>query len=101
MAITHDPQRGAWRVLEPWEQANLATNSAAAKRGARWPLSARLRGHAQRLLRRVAPALPENNGLIVPEVFSPAVAAALPDLFSQTRRPRVALFHDAIALKFP
>jgi len=39
--------------------------------------------------------------LLVPEVFSPAVAAALPALVAATHGPRVALFHDAIALRFP
>jgi len=38
---------------------------------------------------------------LVPEVFSPAVARTLPELFATTTGPRVALFHDAIALKFP
>ena len=39
--------------------------------------------------------------MIVPEIFSPAVAASLPSLLNITQGPRVALFHDAIALKFP
>lgn len=37
----------------------------------------------------------------MPEVFSPAVGAALPALFAATTGPRAAIFHDAIALKFP
>ena len=101
-AITHDPFRNTWRELAPWERANLTDPAAAEKRGARWPRSARLAGHAARLLRRPAPALPAaNTGLIVPEIFSPRVAAALPALFAKTQGPRVAIFHDAIALKFP
>ena len=100
-AVTHDPHRHVWRVLEPWERANLAATAAAEKRGAQWPLGAKLRGRSARLLGRRAPAVPENSGLLVPEVFSPAVAAALPALFAATRGPRVAVFHDAIALQFP
>ena len=100
-AITHDPYRQAWRELEPWERANLASANPSAKRGARWPLGARLRSLAGRGLGRPAPPLPENGGLIIPEVFSPEVARALPALFAATRGPRVAIFHDAIALKFP
>ena len=46
-------------------------------------------------------ALPDNSGVLCPEVFSPGVARALPDLFASARGPRVALFHDAIALKLP
>lgn len=101
IAITHDPHRDAWRPLEPWECANLAATGAAAKRRARWPLHAQLRGHTRRLLGRSACALPANSGLLVPEVFSPAVAAALPALFAAASGPRVAVFHDAIALKYP
>jgi glycosyltransferase involved in cell wall biosynthesis len=37
---------------------------------------------------------------VVPEIFSPAVNHALPALFA-AGRPRVALFHDAIALRLP
>src|SRR5690606_34096124 len=43
--------------------------------------------------------LPPANGLIVPELFSPEVARTFPQL--KVQGPRVALFHDAIALKFP
>lgn len=98
--VTHDPHRGLWRTLEPWEQANLSATDAAPKRGAQWPVTAKVRGRIGRWLSS-SPALPENSGVLVPEVFSPAVAAALPALFAATRGPRVALFHDAIALKLP
>lgn len=101
LAVTHDPHWRAWRELEPWEEANLAANSTAAKRGAQWPLAARLRGRARRVLGSAPPPLPANGGLIVPEVFSPSVARALPRVFDAVHGPRVALFHDAIALRFP
>ena len=99
--VTHDPHRHTWRPLEAWEEKNLRGTAASAKRGAAWPLTARLRGAAMRRLRIAAPAVPANSGLLVPEVFSPAVAAALPALFAHAGGPRVAVFHDAIALKFP
>src|SRR5476651_2068251 len=101
LAITHDPHRHAWRTLERWELANLAATGATEKRGAQWPLAAKLRGRAARWRGAAAAALPENSGLLVPEVFSPGVAAALPSLFGAARGPRVAVFHDAIALQFP
>jgi glycosyltransferase involved in cell wall biosynthesis len=41
------------------------------------------------------------QGVLVPEIFSPAVAGALPALFAASAGPRVALFHDAIALQLP
>ena len=101
MAITFDPWRPAWRRLERWEETNLSVTSGAGKRGARWPLTARLRGRWRRLTSGQIPPLPANSGLIVPEVFSPAVAGALPELFAQTPGRRVAVFHDAIPLTHP
>ena len=100
VAITHDPHLHGWRRTEDWENANLAATEAAAKRGSRWSLRARWQGRARRFLRRT-PSLPQHSGLLVPEVFSAQVASALPGLLAKVRGPRVALFHDAIALKFP
>lgn len=99
--ITHDPHRACWRELEPWEQENLVVDAAAAKRGAQWPLLAQLRGRTHRLVGSTNAPLPANSGVLVPEVFSPRVARALPVLFAATQGPRVALFHDAIALVYP
>ncbi len=102
--ITHDPHARTWRALEAWELANLRTDAAAHRRGARWPLAARLRGRWRRLTRPSAGAralFPDARALVVPEIFSPAVAAALPALTAAVRGPRLALFHDAIALQFP
>jgi glycosyltransferase involved in cell wall biosynthesis len=105
--VTHDPYLRAWRPLQAWERRNLADHSAGgAGRRAQWPLTARLRGSIARLLAgraRTGGPQPEPrySGLLVPEIFSPAVAAALPALFAMTAGPRVAVFHDAIALRFP
>jgi glycosyltransferase involved in cell wall biosynthesis len=99
--ITWDPHAGHWRKLEPWEAAGLQSTAPAAHRGAHWPWPARLRGRWQRLSRQAPSHLPATAGLIVPELFSPAVATALPALLATVHGPRVALFHDAIALKFP
>lgn len=101
VGVTHDPYRRSWRTLEAWEHDNLSATAAAAKRGARWPWGATLRSRVQRLIGSRSTPLPENSGLVVPEVFSPGVARALPALFAATTGPRVALFHDAIALRLP
>lgn len=101
LPITHDPYRCTWRPLEAWEHANLAATAPAAKRGAQWPLSARLRGLIFKSQISDLKFTLETRGLLVPEIFSPAVAAALPSLFTAVRGPRIAIFHDAIALKFP
>jgi len=97
-AITWDPYAQQWRELDQNENANLSSNSPAKKRGAKWPLSTKIRGHWH-ALRGAKHPLPSAEGIIVPEIFSTDVHAALPFLSSQL--PRVALFHDAIALKLP
>ncbi|MEY2878865.1 MAG: hypothetical protein RLZZ15_1245 [Verrucomicrobiota bacterium] len=108
--VTHDPHLGAWRALQPWEHANLAAVGAAAQRRAHWPLAAKLRGHARRWLgggdsfalgSQLSIPSSAAAGLLVPEIFSPAVAAALPELFAATRGPHAAIFYDAIALQYP
>ncbi|MGH7947464.1 MAG: glycosyltransferase [Opitutaceae bacterium] len=108
LPITHDPHRGTWRMLDSWERTNLTTDGSAEKRGARWPLVVRIRGRVHRSFGRAARVDPQLardasavSGLIVPELFSPATARALPDLFAASSGPRVAVFHDAIALQFP
>jgi glycosyltransferase involved in cell wall biosynthesis len=103
-AVCLDPHEGAWRPLEPWEERNLSAAEPAAGRGMRWPLAARIRGRLRRLRRRPSPLAGLRGspaGIIMPEIFSEEVAAALPALFSATKGPRIALFHDAIALQMP
>ena len=101
--VCFDPYEGSWRPLEPWEEENLSAPEPSGGRGSHWPLMARLRGRARHILRRPVglSALHGAGGAIFPEVFSPDVARALPDIFAATAGPRVALFHDAIALQFP
>lgn len=97
-AITWDPYAHHWRGLNVIEQQNLGARTPSSKRGAVWPWSTQLRGWSQRLLKR-ASVLPLSHGLIVPELFSATVAAVLPLI--KISGPRIALFHDAIALKYP
>jgi glycosyltransferase involved in cell wall biosynthesis len=102
-AICFDPFWRRWRPLERWELANLDATGPASGRGARWPLPARLRGLARRWLGaspRLSKAGPA-SGILLPEIFSAETAAHLPALFAAAPGPRVALFHDAIALQFP
>ncbi|MDO8539747.1 MAG: glycosyltransferase family 1 protein [Opitutaceae bacterium] len=102
VAVTHDPYARRWRQLQRWEEDNLKSQAPAPKRGAHWSMAARFRSRASRVFTRAGgPHLPENCGLVVPEVFSPAVARAWPELFAVVQGPRVAIFHDAIALKLP
>lgn len=100
--ICFDPHLDAWRLLDAGELASLNDRSARAghSRGAKWSFAQKISGHARRLTGRRL-SLPEADGLVCPELFSPKVAAQLPALFARVRGPRVALFHDAIGLKFP
>ena len=99
--ICYDPFLRAWRRLNAGELNSLRPGQAAGNsRGAKWPLRERLAGHARRLS-GFAPAVPRGDALVCPELFSPAVAAHLPELFQAVRGPRVAIFHDAIGLKLP
>jgi len=102
--VTRDPFVGAWRALEPWELANLANSQGGEKRKAEWPRIARWRGRLRRALGRTPHhALPRHDyaGLIVPELFAQRVARDYPKLFAHVSGPRVALFLDAIPLRFP
>jgi glycosyltransferase involved in cell wall biosynthesis len=115
IAVCYDPWQKTWRMIEPWEEKNLAVKTAAASRGASWPWRARFRGVLRRHLGRASTLSSQLStldsrlsasgchpaSLLVPEIFSPGVAAALPALFSQVSGPRAAIFHDAIALKLP
>lgn len=100
-AVTYDPYEKIWRSLARWERRTLSAQETAAKRGAKWPWTAQLGGRAKRWMQRGAVSAPAGSGLVVPEVFSSSVALNLPALFATVSGPRVALFHDAIALKFP
>ncbi len=101
VAVCFDPHLGAWRSLDRREAELLRPGGEAARsRGAKWTLAQKLSGHARRLAGKKA-ALPPADGLVCPELFSPKVNARLPELFSRVRGPRVALFHDAIGLKYP
>jgi len=100
-AVTWDAYAGHWRPLNDRENASLRDEAISGHRGAQWPWSTRMQSRWHRLTRQPAPVLPATSGLIVPEIFTAAVAAAQPALFAAARGPRVALFHDALALRFP
>lgn len=105
--VSYDPYERAWRPLEPWEEVNLEAADPGEGRGARWPLAARLRGRVRRMAGRASPfggwspSPDAPEGVIVPEIFSAEVAGSLPALFALSKGPRVAIFHDAVALRFP
>lgn len=99
--VTWDPYADAWRALNDGEAASLSSDDAARRRRSHWPLPLRVRGWARRIRRTPERLTDAQSQLIVPEIFSARVGAALPRLLSAVSGPRVALFHDAIALRLP
>lgn len=100
--VCFDPHLDAWRKLTGSEIAVLSdrTAGASATRGSQWSLVQKISGHARRLTDSRSP-LSDTYGLICPEIFSAKGGARLPELFQTVRGPAVAVFHDAIPLKFP
>lgn len=99
--ICFDPHQHAWRALDRGELAALRDRGGVSQsRGAKWTLTQKLAGRARRLVGQ-RPTLPAAHGLLVPELFGIGVARQLPALLASVRGPRVAVFHDAIGLKFP
>lgn len=104
--VCYDPYESGWRLLCPWERANLAPprGRLSGTRGARWPLTAKIAGRLRRLRARWtnAPASGLSGDCFLElEIFSPVVGRALPAVFAGVSGPRIALFHDAIALQLP
>jgi glycosyltransferase involved in cell wall biosynthesis len=100
-AVCHDPYFGAWRPLNTGELDRLRPGQTThGSRGMKWPLHLRLAGHARRLA-GAKPMLPAADGFVCPELFSAQTGARLPEILGVVRGPRVAIFHDAIGLKYP
>jgi glycosyltransferase involved in cell wall biosynthesis len=102
-AICFDPHLDDWRNLQPDELAVLRDRSggrAGGTRGARWTLPQKISGHARRLAGRRT-SLPPARGLVCPELFPARIGARLDPLVAHVAGPCVAVFHDAIGLKYP
>lgn len=102
-AICFDPFASAWRPLDEREfllACGTIPPPAGTRRGTAWPLDRKLRSWCNRLTGTTA-APPPATGLVCPEIFSPGVAARLPELFARVAGPRVAFFFDTIPLTHP
>lgn len=99
-AVTWDPYARTWRDVATWERANLEATTPDKRRGATWPMRAKVGGFIRRRktvsTSAVSGKIPA-TGALVPEIFSAAVARHLHAL----PQPRIAVFHDAIAMKLP
>jgi glycosyltransferase involved in cell wall biosynthesis len=100
--ICHDHHMQGWRPLSSGELSILRDRSGGAgkSRGAKWTMAQRYSGRARRWF-GLQPRLPDSAGLICPEFFSNRAGAVLPGLLAAVNGPRVAVFYDAIPLKFP
>ncbi|MBK9989593.1 MAG: glycosyltransferase family 4 protein [Verrucomicrobia bacterium] len=100
--VCFDPHQSAWRALQDWEQAilNDTQGVGSAHRSTDWPLKVRLAGYARQIF-NARSTCPAGIALVAPEIFSAKIARAYPALFARVRGPRVAVFHDAVALKLP
>ena len=100
--VCYDPHLEGWRELVADERAVLrdCSGGTGRSRGAKWTLAQKIGGASRRWFGGKT-ALPAPAGLICPELFSAKVGARLPELMSHVAGPRVAIFYDAIPLKFP
>jgi len=102
-AVCFDPFAADWRPLDERERLlarGTIPPASGTRRGTLWPLGRKLRSWCGRLTGTTA-ALPPATGLVCPEIFSPQVAARLPELFARISGPRVAFFFDTIPLTHP
>jgi glycosyltransferase involved in cell wall biosynthesis len=100
--VCFDPHQDDWRILDENELTVLRDRTAGevTSRGSQWSLLQKISGHARRLTDS-RPPLPTAHGLVCPELFSAGAGTRLPDLLNRVSGPRIAVFHDAIGLKFP
>jgi glycosyltransferase involved in cell wall biosynthesis len=103
VAVVCDPYAKRWRAPDAAERALLNPNAAenpAQNRREVWSLAQKARGYLRRggeldwTKLRGAP-------LLAPEIFSPALFTAYSALRQKLAGPAAAVFHDAVALRFP
>ena len=104
-AVIYDKWQCSWRTASPSEREMLTPRGAegvARRKGESWTMAEKARGRVK-LLTGVKGPLPKVlDGVLFPEFISEKCVEALPDL--RRRLPKVpltAVFHDAIALRFP
>jgi len=102
-AVCLDPFAAAWRPLDERElllARGTLPPASDTRRGTFWPLGRKLRSWCSRFT-GTTDEPPPATGLVCPEIFSPQVAARLPELFARVTGPRVAFFFDTIPLTHP
>jgi len=106
--VIFDPYEGVWRHAGAEERRKLDLErfrKVSQKRGARWTLRQRMASRMHRFLppwsRELCPNGEQPSAFLVPEVFTARTGARYQALFRQISGPKVAIYYDAIAQKFP
>lgn len=103
-ALVHDPFLRDWRLASDKEKEMLRPDfgrSAGAKKKDSWAASEKLRGTLQRWKSQVPPLPADTRAVLFPEFILHRSIDALPRLQDRLPVKRLAIFHDAIALKLP
>lgn len=103
LPVVHDRYSGSWRPLDSLERTLLHPDPSLKpprKRSSSWSTAQKMRGRWARWT-GMGPRLPGIAGLFCPELFEARRDTAIFDSNIPPGLPRVAYFHDAIALKFP
>ena len=100
MPVAMDIQTREFRLLRPHEKTNLhwSDHHRPGDRGGKAPAWTRVKSSLGLMREK---QLPVPSGFFCPEVFNPKRVAAHRRVFPRWSCPKVALFHDAIALKLP
>jgi glycosyltransferase involved in cell wall biosynthesis len=105
MPVCFDPYAGFWRMPDSREVKLLSTNCHTkfeGKRFSHWSYTKKARGFA---LRHFSRGRRLNDigeaAFLTAEIFSPAVHSQYSTLFPIVTGPKIAVFHDAIALRLP
>ncbi len=97
-----DPYARLWRDLDRGERHLMEDEqSAGTRRSAHWSHLQKLKSRARRFLPIPDQPFEPVDGWVTPELFSPAIGQAYLHRPPPTQGPRIAIFHDAIALRNP
>ncbi|MFC1680650.1 glycosyltransferase family 4 protein [Pseudomonadota bacterium] len=105
LPVCFDPYAGFWRKLHRGENRLLSIDNNTrfkGKRNIHWSYISKVRGVALRQLSKgLQIDTPGETSFLTAEIFNPVVYAHYSRLFPEMRGPKVAVFHDAIALRLP
>jgi glycosyltransferase involved in cell wall biosynthesis len=104
-AIVHDPWQNSWRTALKAERIRLrpdGTDGVARRKGEVWKTGMKIRGRLKLWAGVKGPVPRDASGVLFPEFYLDRCIAALPELRGMLPGvPVAAVFHDAIALRFP